>query len=347
MYPQGSPAFDMSTNWQSGEFSPDTIVRTIRDNYTPINKNSMRNSVGQEISLVQNYVNSHYLGREDIPIQTGFINELWNYSGHVYIYQSGYDAGYDSFGIINSGILNASSLYLSHSPQDLLKSYTIYGTSGIYGAALNSASENQGHEWYLYPNHLSMYNAGPPSVINQFGLYDAKLDIIPSSGICIRHIFDLNEDEIKINIKPSGFNWTYKSYDESIQNATCLNINSSGNFISYPSGEFVINSGEPYLGMGNGFSLTIGQHPEFGGGDLFVKTHGGGGIAFTGDNGLFDRITSYAPETLHLQCGSSNININNSGVIGLPADATDPTSSYALINAIKACLIERGWATAI
>lgn len=75
-YPYNAPAESMSSIWNSGAYTPEEMVRYIIDDFTPINKNSMRNSVGYQLSLVQNYVNRHYLGRKDLPVNTGYISEL-------------------------------------------------------------------------------------------------------------------------------------------------------------------------------------------------------------------------------------------------------------------------------
>jgi hypothetical protein len=80
-YPFDYPSESMSTVWNSGQYTPEDVVVYIRDNYTPINKTAMRNSLGYQVSLVQNYVNSHYLGRDTLPIDSGFINYAYIGSG--------------------------------------------------------------------------------------------------------------------------------------------------------------------------------------------------------------------------------------------------------------------------
>jgi hypothetical protein len=57
-------------------FSPDDVIRGIRDNYSPVNRTTLLNSVGYQIGLVQNFVNSSYLGRPNIPVQSGYIDTL-------------------------------------------------------------------------------------------------------------------------------------------------------------------------------------------------------------------------------------------------------------------------------
>jgi uncharacterized protein YbcI len=75
-YPFDSPSELMSTTWISGSYTPDNVVKNIRDNYTPINKNTIRNSLGSQISSIENFVNTKYLGRSGVAIESGFINNL-------------------------------------------------------------------------------------------------------------------------------------------------------------------------------------------------------------------------------------------------------------------------------
>lgn len=77
-YPYDFPAVSMDNIWNSGSYTPEDVVVYIRDNYTPVNKTSMRNSVGYQLSLVQNFVNEHYLGRSDLAIHSGYINYLYS-----------------------------------------------------------------------------------------------------------------------------------------------------------------------------------------------------------------------------------------------------------------------------
>lgn len=88
-YPYDLPAEKISNIWNSGSYTPEEVVKYIRDNYTPVNKTSMRNSVGYQISSVQNYVNSHYLGRSTIPVESGYIQKLYS-SGLIQINDNGY-----------------------------------------------------------------------------------------------------------------------------------------------------------------------------------------------------------------------------------------------------------------
>lgn len=76
MYPYGNPSNTLSGYWSSGDFTPEQVVKFIRNNITPIDKNSLRNSVGKEISAIQNFVNKNYLGRIDDPVNSGFFQYI-------------------------------------------------------------------------------------------------------------------------------------------------------------------------------------------------------------------------------------------------------------------------------
>lgn len=89
-YPYDLPAISLSNIWNSGSYTPEEVVKYIRDNYTPVNKTSMRNSVGYQISSVQNYVNSHYLGRFRTPVNSGYIQNLYS-SGFFRVTGTGLD----------------------------------------------------------------------------------------------------------------------------------------------------------------------------------------------------------------------------------------------------------------
>lgn len=340
-YPYDLPSLSMSTIWNSGSYKPTDVVRTIRDNFTPINKNSMVNSVGQEISLVQNYVNSKYLGREELPIISGFIKELWNDSGHICVWQSGYYAGYSTYHVIDSGVLSSINLRMSHNAQDPIDTFVNYGYSGIYGFASNGISQSQSHEWWLYPSHFHLYNSGPTSINDKYDVSIGQFDLIPQSGLSFIHTNNTTTNITKLDVGPTGIMW---SWDDG---ATPNNININ----AYPNAQFLAVSGDLVIGTGPHSLNSTLQSPGIGNlsisGDAFIQTHGGNGILLTGDNGIYDRIISYASEYFNIACGSTSIKIHNSGVMGLPVDASSAQTSYNLVNAIKACLIERGWATAI
>lgn len=52
----------------------DTAVGGLTDNHTAVNKAGIKSTLGRQVALIQNFVNSRYLGREDIPIQDAYIS---------------------------------------------------------------------------------------------------------------------------------------------------------------------------------------------------------------------------------------------------------------------------------
>lgn len=101
-YPNDAPATQMSGYWSDGAYTPGNTVAYIKDDVTPINKNAMVNSVGKQLSLIQNFVNKTYLARPGDYIGDGYITNM-----HVdYILGSGYvDAS-------NVGFINLCSQLL-------------------------------------------------------------------------------------------------------------------------------------------------------------------------------------------------------------------------------------------
>lgn len=78
-YPYGTPASGVNFSdlaSSSVSFTPESAVSAIIDNYTPVNKAGMRNSVGRELALLQNFVNLRYLARFSTPINEGYISNI-------------------------------------------------------------------------------------------------------------------------------------------------------------------------------------------------------------------------------------------------------------------------------
>lgn len=75
-YPQGSASVDMTSGIYGSDFSPDTVVGGLINNRTALNKAGFRNSLGYQISLVQNFVNEEFLGRYSNSITSGFLENI-------------------------------------------------------------------------------------------------------------------------------------------------------------------------------------------------------------------------------------------------------------------------------
>jgi hypothetical protein len=352
-YPNDNPSLSMATCWQSGSYKPDDVVRCIRDNYTPVNKNSMRNSIGYEVSLVQNYVNSKMLGRSDLTIESGYIDDITSKSGFYsnYIETSASRGGTVRSKLTNSGLYlnNGDTSTSIYTNTTVPTSLTLSGLEAfIYNGCISPTQE---HELKVHPQEIYMRSqwAGNDYI-------DSSLTAIPSSGLNITQTLPPNHssrpsDYEYVDLTPSGLEWRYYNND-TISRSIKFIANPSGHYINIPNGQLVIGSGLPYSGNaenigGKHFGLTVGN--DHGSGNAFFRTHLGGGVAiFGGQNGgidAFDYIYSYAPESLNLSCGSSSFTIPSSGNITLPAAATDASTTMTLANAIRALLIERGLAS--
>lgn len=77
IYPNGTAASGVYDIFQGTNFTPNDVVRGIRDNYSPVNRTTMLNSLGYQVGLIQNFVNASYLGRQDVPVQNGYLVSGW------------------------------------------------------------------------------------------------------------------------------------------------------------------------------------------------------------------------------------------------------------------------------
>jgi hypothetical protein len=76
-YPYGTPAPTVTGVYtNTGDYSADAMVAGIIDNYSPVNKNTLRRTIGKELSKLANFVNSTLLGRSDTPVADGYISNL-------------------------------------------------------------------------------------------------------------------------------------------------------------------------------------------------------------------------------------------------------------------------------
>ena len=75
-----NPSDDFVSGIYTSDLSPEVVTAAIIDNYTPVNKDGMKYSLGHQVSLVQNFVNRRYLGRFDVPVQDGYITTVSGYN---------------------------------------------------------------------------------------------------------------------------------------------------------------------------------------------------------------------------------------------------------------------------
>ena len=376
-YPYDNPSFSMNGTWVSGNYTPDIVVNAIRDNYSPINKNTMRNSVGNQISLIQNFVNSKYLGRQSIPIQSGWIMWMsggdmvlsgtisatmlecpWDTNNNYYVNMNNqriYYYGFPSNRIIN-GTYTADSIEILNinNGGGASKYITNINNSGYTHYYMSDAGGNNTHN-YAYSSAISGF--GHSKFVADFG-YQKQYDTIKmlSSGIYFDYTdLDTPTDNVHMHIK-------------TINSSGQMDI--SGSLLCLQA-KVVIGSGRPYEeGAPGYYSLTVNK-PETGGagGDVFIETHGGPGVDIRGDNGVYSRITV---PTGYLRMGidtdntdmlifspsdagngiSESIKIGSSTWFGLFDQSPTGQASYvsgtdaAAITAIKQVLINFGFMAA-
>lgn len=94
-YPQGTPSTNISgTYTNTGDFSSDAMVAGIIDNYSPVNKNTLRRTIGKELSQIANFVNTTYLGRSTLPVKDIYCENIHNTGSIDTIHMDNDDGGY-------------------------------------------------------------------------------------------------------------------------------------------------------------------------------------------------------------------------------------------------------------
>jgi len=59
------------------DLNPGTAVGALMNQNTPVSKEGIMNTLGMQISLIQNFVNKEYLGRSDYAVNKGYINNIY------------------------------------------------------------------------------------------------------------------------------------------------------------------------------------------------------------------------------------------------------------------------------
>lgn len=106
-----------STGFSSAELrassaSPKVVTAGIEDNYSAVNNATMQVSHGTQISAIQNFVNSTYLGRETVPVISGFINNLITNS--IILENSNYDVALTASGLCFKRLPTGYNLCYKH-----------------------------------------------------------------------------------------------------------------------------------------------------------------------------------------------------------------------------------------
>jgi hypothetical protein len=151
-YPYDAPATNMSGYWSDGAYTPGNTVAYIKDDVTPINKNAMVNSVGKELSLIQNFVNKTYIGRENDYVGNSYLTNI--HTDHLI--GSGY-TGPSNVGFIRlcSQLIpeNDNTLHLGEFRSGLAKKFrSIAATFGNFVAISGYANPGGGGTVYTGGN---------------------------------------------------------------------------------------------------------------------------------------------------------------------------------------------------
>jgi len=138
-YPQGIASDNFSSGIYTSDFSPAIVCGGILDNHTPVNNVGMKNSIGYQLSLTQNFVNEQYLGRDLNRIETGWINNL--HASGINL-----DSVSEHATIISSGIMHLMS------PEAAIAGLTI---SGNYIGIMKNDPE---YEMDIYGSFRTSYS---------------------------------------------------------------------------------------------------------------------------------------------------------------------------------------------
>ena len=205
-YPYDAPATELTGYWSDGAYTPGDTVAYIKDDVTPINKNAMINSVGRQLSLIQNFVNLTYIGRNANYIDNSYLKTIHTAT----LFSSGY---------VSSASPGTIDLYSDLIP--IITNSVSFGDSmakvkSIYVNDLNisSLSGLAGGGAYIqfttdiFPHVDGTLSIG--SVTNKIGTVYAstlKSNVVQTSGFSsIDYVSDINHGDILVhsNLLPGG-----------------------------------------------------------------------------------------------------------------------------------------------
>lgn len=184
-YPNDAPAESLSDYQNSGYYTPAIVCAGLVDNVTPVNKNTLRNTLGSQISRVQNYVNGHYLAREDIPINSGWITN---------VYSNTLSGDYINANSGNFTNLTCDTILAQHSGEygvtfnaEFLNTKSLTrktGTRTIWtiGDGNSSIPSDGGFELVNYSGDIILENQDPSGNISISALY-GYIKLLSASGI--------------------------------------------------------------------------------------------------------------------------------------------------------------------
>ena len=213
-YPYGTADTGVFNIFQTN-FSPDDVVRGIRDNYTPINRTSLMNSLGYQVGLLQNFVNSTYIGRSTTPISSGYITNLMGSNINL------------SGTLLASGTTNLGAMFGNKYESCFLD------RSGVIAWRLNDTG---GHfkAWYSDSFlRLETYNNTDGTDLASYGYLDYDNLTIWASGTEIEATY----------VRPQGI-YSYTNTDLTVESSKRLYLNSDDSFSVYLSGVWIFSDSD-------------------------------------------------------------------------------------------------------
>lgn len=214
-YPNtNNPSPDFTSGIYTSDISPDAAVAAIIDNYTPVNKDGMRHSVGYQLSLVQNFVNKKYLGRHNHPVTNAFITTA-----------SGTNLQYD-WAYLNSGVMidtsAGSTSEINKMTNEGFESYWSYPLAGSQSGVLQ---KDLIHVGYSYSTDTEYTSITPYQIINRASYSlgsDYQFVDIDKSSMRFKTYYNYTGVLTDTHYRGTGIE-AEKSY--TIESATSMNLN--------------------------------------------------------------------------------------------------------------------------
>ena len=178
----------------------DSAVGGLTDNHTALNKAGVKSTIGRQIALIQNFVNSKYLGRDtlyiedsylhtvhtDTLISTGYLNSSdWYSQGNITLCSNLVPAGNDGItvGAYNAKIGIAYMSNLSVGIIDATRTDSLLSAGGIGAHLLIRSTDQIVMAGNVRPSADSYFDLGLPTAKYAHGFFDVlDSDIIYGSA---------------------------------------------------------------------------------------------------------------------------------------------------------------------
>ena len=237
-YPYGNPSNDFQSGVYDSDFSPTQTCAGLINAVTPVSNIGIKNSIGHQLSLMQNFVNETYIGRSGVFVEEAWLRRLYS-SGiildalggpsYIHIEEDGSSRG--NFGYkacvaadpYSVGICSTEGIIQFGNPTSI--DMTISG--GMVGILTNtpSCALDVSGEMYLHTvGGDGIAFTGDNMTINRITCYDSDVSqLVVSAGPGNESSISLNGQDIggtlignKLYVTGDDDVWTY----DPIQNFT-------------------------------------------------------------------------------------------------------------------------------